>query len=286
MQYLEEAVALDPAHASAWAELSRGHANAGGYGWAPVLEAYRKARAAALRALELAPGLAYAHVRLSSIQRVHDWDWAGAERSARRAMELAPGSAEALRSAGGLAHMLGRLEEAEGLLRRATEQDPLNSGGHSALGLVYRSMDRLADAEKAFRKALELSPQRIGSHHALAVVLADQGRDAEALAEGKLEPAEWARLTCLAYLHHKAGRMQEADAALAELEAKHATDSAYQVAALRSARGEVDAGFAWLERALAERDSGAAQMKSEPTFRSLHGDPRWGTLLKRVGLGE
>lgn len=188
------------------------------------------------------------------------------------------------RSVGALASLLGRFDEAEVLLRRANEQDPLNSGGYSALGLAYRTMGRLADAEREFRKSIELSPQRISSHHILAIVLADQGRDAEALAEARLEPAEWAQLTALAYVHHRGGRKKESDEALQKLEAAHATDSAYQIAAIHSSRGDADAAFAWLERAIAERDAGAAQMRFEPTFRSLHGDPRWGGLMKKLGF--
>jgi serine/threonine protein kinase/tetratricopeptide (TPR) repeat protein len=286
LQYLQEAVALDSAHAAAWSEISRAHANAGGYGWEPVVDAYRKARTAAERALELAPDLTAAHVRLSGIQRAHDLDWKAAEASVRRALALAPGDADALRSAGILAQGLGRLEEAEGYLRRATELDPLHSGGYTTLAMLYRSMGRLTDAEQAYRKALELSPQRIASRFVLAIVLADQGRDAEALAEVKREPAEWAHLTGLAYVHSKGGRKSESDAALAELEAKHATDSAYQIAAVRCTRGELDLAFAWLERAVADHDAGAAQMKTEPAFRPLHGDSRWSTLLVRIGLGD
>ncbi len=60
LRYLNEALALDPSHAAAWAELSRAYANCGGYGWMPVVEAYRMAREAALRALQLAPGMAEA----------------------------------------------------------------------------------------------------------------------------------------------------------------------------------------------------------------------------------
>jgi tetratricopeptide (TPR) repeat protein len=286
LQYLQEAVALDSAHAAAWSEISRAHANAGGYGWEPVVDAYRKARAAAERALELAPDLTAAHVRMSGIQRAHDLDWKAAEASVRRALALAPGDADALRSAGILAQGLGRLEEAEGYLRRATELDPLHSGGYTTLAMLYRSMGRLTDAERAYRKALELSPQRIASRFVLAIVLADQGRDAEALAEVNREPAEWARLTGLAYVHSKGGRKPESDVALAELEAKHATDSAYQIAAVRCTRGELDLAFAWLERAVADHDTGAAQMKTEPVFRPLHGDPRWDALLVKIGLGD
>jgi serine/threonine protein kinase/tetratricopeptide (TPR) repeat protein len=286
LQYLQEAVTLDPSHAAAWAELARAHISNGGYGWAPIHEAYASARESAMKALELAPDLAEAHVRLCAVQRMYDWDWKGAEASGRRALELAPGSAVALSMAGALAHSLHRFDEAEELMRRSVEQDPLNAGAYSSLALVYRSMDRLADAERCIRKGLELSPQRIAGHHMLGVILAEQGRLDEALAEANLEPGEWARLTCLTYVHHTSGRKQESDEALRKLEETHGADSAYQIAAMHSARGEMDAGFAWLDRAYAERDSGLAQLVGEPTFRSLHGDPRWAALLKKMGLGE
>ena len=284
MRYLEEALALDPSHALAWTELSRAHANCGGYGWEPVLEGFRKARDAAKRALELAPDLAEAHLCVSAIQRRHDWDWKGAEASTRRALELAPGNAEVLRSTAGLCYFLGRFDEAEGLFRRATELNPLDSGGYSSMGNLYRSMGRLADAERAYRKAIELSPQRIAGHHVLAIILAEQGRDKEALAEARLEPAEWARLTALAFVHFRGGRQAESDQALEQLEVKHGTDSAYQVAAIHAARGNADAAFTWLERALSEKDAGAAQMRVEPTFRQLHGSPQWSALLKKMGF--
>ena len=282
--YLKEALALDPSHAAAWAELAKAYSNSGGYGWLPVMEGYRNARHAVTRALELAPDLAEAHVRLSNIQRLHDWDWKGAEVSARRALHLSPGNAVVLGSAGALAHMLGRFEEAESLLLRAVEQDPLSMAGYSGLGLLYRSMDRFSDAERAFRKVIELTPQRVGARHVLGIILADQGRNEEALAEASREPADWARLTSLAYVHFKGGRMKESDEALHDLEAKHAVDSAYQIAAIRSTRGERDAAFAWLERAFQEHDAGVAQAKSERTFRPLHGDPRWGALMKKLGF--
>ncbi len=286
IKYLKEALALDPSHAAAWAELSRAHASSGGYGWEPVFEGYRNAREAAERAMLLAPDLAEAHVRLSAVQRMHDWDWKGAEESASRSLQLAPGNAEVLRSAGALAHLLGRFEEAESLLLRSIEQDPLNAGGYHALGMLYRGMDRPTDAERAFRKSIELSPQRIASHHILAILLAEQGRHGEALAIVNLEPADWARLTGLSYIHHLAGRNAESDEALRKLEADHGTDSAYQIAAVHASRGELDESFKWLERAIAERDAGMAQMKTEPSFRPLHGDPRWRALLKKVGLAE
>ncbi len=286
MEYLKEALALDPSHAPAWVQLARGYSTQGGFGWVPVLEGARKAHEAVARALELAPDLPEAHVVLSSIKRIHDWDWKGAEASSRRAMELAPGSADVLGSMAALAHILCRFDESLELYQRALDQDPLNSSTYAQLGHIYRSLLRPADAARAYRKALELSPQRVSTHSVLSMVLVDEGRDAEAIAEAELETADWALLTARAYVNFKAGRLNEADAALRELEANHAVDSAFQIAAIHAARGEADAAFYWMDQGFELRDAGFPQVKCEPTFRTLHNDPRWPAFLKKMGLGD
>jgi serine/threonine protein kinase/Tfp pilus assembly protein PilF len=285
-EYLEQAVELDPSHAGAWAELARAYGMAGGYGWAPVAEGYRKARESVMRALELEPDLPEAYVRFSAIQRSYDWDWKGAEQSIRRALELAPASAEALASAGSLAQVLCRFDEAEALLRRAVEQDPLGSTAYMSLGHLYRARLRLPEAEQAYRKGLELAPQRVGGHSIMGIVLAEQGKLPEALAVAETERAEWARLTALAYVHHVAGRREASDEALRALQEGHARDSGYQLAAVHAVRGEFDEAFEWLERSYQERDSGLALAKAEPVFRALHGDPRWAAIMNKIGLGD
>ncbi|HEX6030132.1 MAG TPA: protein kinase [Tepidiformaceae bacterium] len=284
LRYLEEAVAIDPTLALAYAAISRAYSNAGSYGWEPVRVAYEKARKTALRALELAPDLPEAHIRLAAIQRVHDWDWKGAEASVRRALELDPSNAETLRAAGSIAHGSGRNEEARAYFLRSIELDPLVSAGYTGLAQVYRAMDRLPDSEQAMRKAMELSPQRLGASMMLTILLSDQGKHAEAVREAGREGAEWARLTALAYAYQKAGQTVECDKALRQLEEGHAVDSPYQIAAVHNAKGDVDAAFAWLNRAVEERDAGVAQVAVEPVFRNLHSDPRWKPLLKRINI--
>ncbi|HYJ33719.1 MAG TPA: protein kinase, partial [Candidatus Binatia bacterium] len=200
IDYLKEALAMDPKHALAWTELSRAQSMSGGYGWIPVNDAYRMARESAHKALELAPDLPEAYVRLSAVQRMYDWDFRAAEESSRRALHLAPGSPAALGAAGALAWILGRFEEAEAMHLRALQQDPLSAASYSSLALLYRSAGRLPDAERYLRKALELSPNRIGGRHVLGIVLAEMGRFDEALMEAQGERAEWARLTGLAYV--------------------------------------------------------------------------------------
>ncbi len=118
----------------------------------------------------------------------------------------------------------------------------------------------------------------------LAFTLWLQGRHDEALAEAAAEPAEWARQWALAVLHHLAGHAAESARWAAELERDHAQEASFQVATVHAVRGDADAAFAWLERAYAMRDSGAALAKSHIFLRSLHDDPRWAPFLRRFGL--
>jgi serine/threonine protein kinase/tetratricopeptide (TPR) repeat protein len=286
IEYLEQALALDPTHAAAWGTLSRAHSNSAGFGWKPLHESYGLARAAAARSVELAPDLAEAHATMAIVQRYHDWDWRGADRSCRRALELAPENAEALISFGWLCFHLGRFKEAESLLLRAIDRDPLSAEVYVVIGMLYRSMARHADAERSLRKAIELSPEGVHTRYVLALLLAQEGRDAEAVAVAAAEPARWGRLTALAYAHSKAGRVAESDEALRELEANHANDSAFQIAQTHAGRGDIDAAFDWLERASSNRDPGMAWLKYEPFFAVLHGDPRWPAMLSRMNLAD
>ena len=284
IDYLRRALALDPGHALAWVALSGALAFQAGYGWLALEKGYGEAREAAQRALALEPDLPEAHSCLGRVQLLFEWDWAGADASYRRALAVAPGSADALRGAGNLAEARGRLDEAIELLERAAEQDPLSSATYTQLGHAYRAAWRLPEAEATFRKALEISPDRVVTHLVLATIALMQGRPDEALALARREPAEFARLTALALAFDAAGQKAEADEALAQLETKLGMDAAYQIAVIYAERESLDLAFTWLERARQQRDPGLAQVKREPFFRKLYGDPRWEALLEKMGL--
>jgi len=70
LDYLQQALALDPSHAAAWTMMARAHSLQGAYSWVPVADGYRKARESVERALELAPDLAEAHVGQPTTSRV------------------------------------------------------------------------------------------------------------------------------------------------------------------------------------------------------------------------
>ncbi len=284
IEYLKHALELEPEFALAWAELSRAYIQEVNVGWAPLAEGVAHAREAALRALQLEPDLAEGHSQMGMVQMSYDWDFRGAEVSFTRAQQLSPGNAIALRSAGGLAANLGRLEDAITLHRRAIEQDPLSVANYHNLGLALHAADRFTEAEAAYGKSLELAPQRVWTRALLSVTLIARMKSEEAVAEALRESLESARLWALAIVHYALGHRVESDAALGQLKDKYAGDFACQIAEVHAARGEADAAFEWLERAYVQRDGGLAEIKTAPVYRSLHGDPRWGAFLKKMGL--
>ncbi len=121
-------------------------------------------------------------------------------------------------------------------------------------------------------------------HAMLALVLLDQGRAEEALAEANAEPAEWARLWSLAIVYWRLDRKEESTEALEQLAHMHGDSSGFQVAQVHAVRGERDAAFEWLERAYEGRDAGVALAKVSRHLDGLHGDPRWATFMRRIGL--
>ena len=285
-ELLEQAVALDPTNALAWAELCSAHADGAHYGFATIDEGYGRARAAVMRALELDPGLAEAHARLARIQVVHDRDWRGAEASFLRALDRNPNNVPAILGAAVLLMGQGRTEEAISLFRRAVAQDPLSSMTHNNLGAALYETERWEEAEGALRRTLTLYPDRYGTHSFLAQVLVEQGRNEEALSEVALEPDPEFRLAALSRIHHRLGNQALSDAALEELIATTAEGSALQIAEVYGARGEIEAAFQWLERAYLQRDVGLAHIKPSLHFRSIRSDPRWPAFLKKAGVDQ
>jgi hypothetical protein len=118
-----------------------------------------------------------------------------------------------------------------------------------------------------------------------AVIVGPALFEEAALREVAEEPDEASRLWASAIIHH-GGNLPEADSLLQQLIANHAKDSACAIAEVFAMRQESKAAFDWLERAFAQKDPGLREVKSKPWFLSLHGDPRWGAFLKRMGLED
>jgi len=285
IDYLKRALDLDPAFALAWAELAGQYTMQAAFGWAPASEGLARGREAVARALALEPNLAEAYARMAVLQML-DWNWRGAETSYGRALELAPGIAIVQQLGGELALLQGRFDEAIRRFGEAMEHDPLRPAVFARLAQALLACGRASEAEITFRRALELSPQRVSLHARLSMALLAQDHGAEALTEALREPEEWERLCALAIIHERQGRRAESDAALDALMAKHQHAGAFQIALVYAARNEVELAFQWLEQAYDRRDSGLTELKASPLLRSLHSDPRWETLMRKVGMAS
>ena len=284
IEMLKRAVELDPDHALAWATLGQAYPWAAGTGLMSPGEGMRLGRDAAERALAIEPNLAEGHTALGLVRHWCEYDWAGAEASFARALELAPGSPDALQAAGMLEYCLGRYDPALELMRRSIHADPLSMIGPSYVASIYLSAGRPSEAEAELRAMLARSTSPSREHARLAIVLVAQGRTEEALVEAKAELVDWARLWSLAIVDWTLGRKTESDEALEQLERKYCDSTAFQIAQVRAVRGEADAAFEWLERALETRDAGVALAMVSTFFNSLHGDPRWTAFMRRIGL--
>ncbi|MGH9779952.1 MAG: tetratricopeptide repeat protein, partial [Candidatus Acidiferrales bacterium] len=273
--YYENAVALNPDYAPAWAGLAEARDMQAGMSHVPMAEGYRQARTAAERALVLDPNLADAHAALGSMQMWWDWDWAAADASLHRALALEPQNSRAVRSAAALARALGRFDEAVRLGRRAAELDPLSANAHHTLGHNAYFAGRLDEATVALQKALELAPEHAFARATLVYVYLAQTRPQQALAEAEQEPDLFWRSHGLALAHYALKQKKDSDAALAVMVQGFGGTSAFQIAEVYAYRGEADRALEWLERAYAQRDPGCAMVKGDPLLKNIERDPRY-----------
>jgi TolB-like protein/Flp pilus assembly protein TadD len=286
VEAFEKALRGDPRYAPAWAGLSRALYLTAAAPDAPGDAGDQNARALAAseRAIALDPGLAEAYVSrgviLSRVER--RWREAGAD--LQRALALRPGDSGALRAYARYLGSMGRNDEAVRHAQRAADLDPLSAVAWSTLGLLHLRGERTGPAQVALRRSLEILPEQDFAPSNLGIALLLERHPEEALAAFRLSTSEMFRLMGTALACPALERGEEARRALDDLSARFARGAAYQIATVHAWWGEADAAFAWLDRALAQRDTGLSDFAAEPLLRGLRGDARFGQLLQRLGL--
>ncbi len=216
IQYFQQAIAKDPGYALAYA----GVADCWVLGDIPdpPMETAGRARAAAIRAVELDETLPEAHISLSLVRFVHERDWLNAEVEARKAIASDPNNAEAHLWYSVLLTRLGRLDEAMPEIKRALDLDPLSPRINAALGSEFYWAGRLDEAIEQYRKMLDLDPNSVTAHSGLGLVYAKKGLHAESIAETKkaldLSPGDTDAIATLGYAHAAAGNRKEAQKAI------------------------------------------------------------------------
>jgi TolB-like protein/DNA-binding winged helix-turn-helix (wHTH) protein/Tfp pilus assembly protein PilF len=286
--HFEDALRHDPAYAPAYSGLADSYALYGSYGWSlPGGRPWPRALAAAQKALELDERLADAHTSRARIALNYELDWAGAGKGYRRALDLNPGYANAHHWYGYYLLLTGRLKEGEAEVRRALELDPLSPIINANIGMSYY-MGRQYDAALAhWRKTLEMhrNYRLLYVYIASAYVGKQMYGEAEAELQKGLELSGAGPLET-ATLAHIYGRMGRADQARALLSKMLSGEGAppYFVALAYAGLGENDKAFTWLEKAIEGRSGPFNEVNADPLFDRLRPDPRFPTLLRRIGL--
>ena len=272
-----------PSYAAAWLGLAQVYLEPTWPG-TPTTEGFEQARAAALMALKLEPDLAGAHLILSRVGRIYDWDWPGARQQAQRALSLQAGNADILANASLNEFGFGQFSRAISLLESAISRDPLQLQHLLRLGLAYEFSADYEKALIAYRQLLALNSDYPAAHAYRARVKLAQHKEESALAEADLEQhpfwKRYARILSLIALE----RHDEATLLLEEMTIENANDAAFQIAEIHAFRGDTDAAFDWLERAIEQRDGGIGEMIGNLFLASLSEDERWRKILSRAGL--
>jgi alpha-mannosidase len=111
-----------------------------------------------------------------------------------------------------------------------------------------------------------------------------QGRPQEALPEIERVGYDRVRRFLYAITYHALGQKKDSDAALTELTAKYQAVDPCRIAEIYAFRNQPDEAFQWLDRAYASHDDELIHTKVEPLLKSLHNDPRFAALLKKLKL--
>ena len=284
----QKAIDKDPNYAAAYAGMADAYVVLGTFYW-PAPLTMPQAKAAALKALELDPGLSEAHVSLGSVYYYYDWDWVAAEREAETAIRLNPNDAYAHDLLAGYYGTVGRFNDSMAELRRASSLAPRAADilGDTVFWAFFSRDYDLAIANG--KAAVAVEPDNAFAQVFLGMAYGKKGQVAEAL-----QHADLARksdngpliASFRANVYALAGRKDEALAELREVEKQRVEhySCAYEVGTAYILLGQTDRGFGWLNNAYDGRSNCMILLKVDPRLDSIRSAARYQKLLRRVGL--
>jgi TolB-like protein/DNA-binding SARP family transcriptional activator/Tfp pilus assembly protein PilF len=290
VKHFQEAVRLSPGYTPAWVGLGDAWGVLGFYDYVSPAEAFPQAEVAAQRALALDPKNASAHATLGYVALYHRWDAPRAEGEFQHAIALDPRYSTGHQWYANFLTASGRFPEAEGSMRRAQELDPLSLIANAALGWVRFFAGRYEEALEQCRQTLELDPDFELAYLWSGWALEALGRHEEALDElrkaERLSGGSGIVRASLARLHAVRGETGEARRIVEALEGSEEYIPSYELGKVHLALGEPDLAMEWLERAFQERSHSMVFLAVDPQLEDLREDPRFQTLVERVGFGE
>jgi eukaryotic-like serine/threonine-protein kinase len=296
MEYFQQAIDKDPGYAMAYVGLAdSNNILGGGLNYQSPTETLPKAKASAMKALELDDTLGEAHAALAYAEWFYDWDWPSAEREFKRAIELNPNSAISHQSYAECLLTRSRFDESIAQTKQAQELDPLSPIADN-LGHVYWTMRRYDEAISRYQKTLDLYPDYAWVRAQLAWAYALKGMYPQALAEyGKIADRDKAvaaetQLVAdgLGWVYAISGRRADALKIVQGFTdlSSHTYVDFYQLATIYAGLGEKDQAFRMLEKGYEQRSASMPYLTVDPFWDGIRSDPRYADLLHRMGLPQ
>jgi len=290
--YFEQATKQDPQYALAYAGLSDCYAiiSAEIFGTMPAAEAAPKAKAAALRALEIDPKLSEAETSLATVKFNYDWDWSGAATGFAKSIQDNPSYATAYQRYSLYLMAMGRPEDSFEQINKARELDPLSISINFSLGWRFYMARQYDRAIQQLRNTLEMDPSYELPHLVLGLSYAQKGDYGLAIPELRkaveLSHGTPLMTSALANVSARSGNMAEAERLLANLssESKRQYVSPYYFAVVYVGLGKREEAINWLEKAFADRSNGLVFLKVEPELDDLRSNPRFVALQRKLNF--
>ena len=294
IEYFQQAIDQDPNYALAYAGLADSYIGlGGGLIYQPPGETLPKAKAAAMKAVELDDTLAEAHASLADAVWLNDWDWPGAEREYKRAIDLNPKSAISHKKYVVGLFCRARFDESIAEGERAQELDPLLP---TELPYAYFVARRYDKSISRYQKELDLYPDIAWKRAEMAWAYAMKGMYAQAIGEYDKIP-EQAKVVAaenqlvasgLGWVYAVSGRRADALKIAKEFKdlSSHAYVDFYQFATIYAGLGDKDEAFRLLEKAYEEHSSSMTFLAVDPFWYSMRSDPRYTDLLRRMRLPQ
>jgi TolB-like protein/DNA-binding winged helix-turn-helix (wHTH) protein/Tfp pilus assembly protein PilF len=298
--YFQQAIIKDPSFALAYVGLADSYNIGNIMGAYSAQESLPKAEVAATKALTLDPSLAEAHAALGMELSHYEFDFPGAQREFLRAIELSPNSAYAhLFYSNCYLAPMGRMAEAIAENKKALELDPLSLPINNFMGMTYMFAGDYEKSYQQFQHTISMDPTFPLAHEYLSGLLKMTGRYEEGIEEhektevlGGSSPEDAAAEANIMRQALKTGGekgmwQKSLELLLAAQKQPGVVPLTASVAAVYALAGDKDNAFEWLNKAYTERDGDDITLvKVDPSLKNLHGDPRFVDLLRRLGLPE
>ncbi len=291
VECFEKAIENDPEFALSFAGLADSWMVLGMYFFSQPIEAFERANAAAIRALEIDNTLSEAHTSLAYVRMSAYWDWPGAESEFKSAMDLNPGNPITHHWYSTFLVAMGRTHEAVKEAKRALELDPLSLINNEDLGDVLGLARRYDESIEQLLKTLDLDPSFRIAYLSLFRAYRHSGKDDKAVAAFLKVPTLGQMLTpdqvaTFQEEYRKSGMKgflkKRLEFNLEWFNRKYV--SSWNIAWCYADLGEKDKALEWLEKAYAERSIRLSYLRADASFDFIQSDPRYSTLLKNAGI--